>query len=394
MEIKVFMFGDFKVLVDGVNIVEKLSNSRKNLDLLEYFLLNKDRHIITSDLFDDLWIGDDCDNPEGTLRTRISRFRADLTRAGLKGAVVTGAGFYRWNPAYDTSVDVFEFEEVCKKVEHCTSLRGCEEDFIKAFELYGGDLLSNTLSNSWVVPKSVYYHDLYIETMKKYTKFLEEERRFNEINRICRKALEIDPFESELNLMLMNALIKTGKSQEAYTRYEYATGLHYSYLGVSPSEEMLDFYKNLIRVDRNSEQDIDNISRELAQTDESEGAFICEYAIFRDIYKVYMRNLRRLDITIFLAVITMGDVNRTQGEDFTILDKSMNEFCDMMKDNLRKGDVITRYSPSQFALLLPTVNLTTGQVVLNRLKDKFNEKFPSGRFVIDYKLKPLIEYQV
>jgi GGDEF domain-containing protein len=107
-----------------------------------------------------------------------------------------------------------------------------------------------------------------------------------------------------------------------------------------------------------------------------------------------MRNLRRLDITIFLAVITMGDVNRTQGEDFTILDKSMNEFCDMMKDNLRKGDVITRYSPSQFALLLPTVNLTTGQVVLNRLKDKFNEKFPSGRFVIDYKLKPLIEYQV
>ncbi|MDR2520302.1 MAG: winged helix-turn-helix domain-containing protein [Eubacteriaceae bacterium] len=385
----IYMLGKFMVIADGQDIIQYLGSSKKKVELLAYLILNKEKNISAFDLYDMLWPNDENSNPESSLKTLISRLRTNLSAFDLRNAIVTKRGFYSWNDDLDADIDVFAFENLCAEVQMAESLtKETEERFQEVLALYQGDLLPNSSLDSWVVPKSMYYHNAYLEAVQKYVALLNAEGRYSDVVHVCRKGLDIDAFDSSLNLSLMTALLKMGKSREALAQYNCTTGLHYTYLGMNPSDEILDFYKKLIRIERASGSDIDIIRKELWEEDEAEGAFICEYAIFKDIYKLNMRNLKRLGTSMFLALISVDAIdNKTP--DFLLLDKIMSILRDTLRDNLRRGDTVSRYSPYQFAILLPTVNHQTGQTVLERVKKEFYKKCSTSQFVINFKLKPI-----
>jgi len=387
--LSIYMLGKFVMLADGQDIIQYLGSSKKKIELLAYLILNKDKNISAFDLYDMLWPNDENSNPESSLKTLISRLRTNLSLFDLRNAIVTKRGFYSWNDDLGASIDVFTFENLSIELQMVDSLtKESEEKFQQVLHLYTGDLLPNSSLDSWVVPKSMYYHNTYLEIVQKYVQLLNAEDRYSDVVRVCRRGLEIDAFDSSLNLSLMTALLKMGKSKEALAQYNCTTGLHYTYLGINPSDEILDFYKKLIRIERASGADIDIIRKELWEEDEAEGAFICEYAIFKDIYKLNMRNLKRLGTSMFLALISVDAIdNKTP--DFLLLDKIMTILRDTLRDNLRRGDTVSRYSPYQFAVLLPTVNHQTGQNVLERVKKEFYKKCSTSQFVINFKLKPI-----
>lgn len=67
----------------------------------------------------------------------------------------------------------------------------------------------------------------------------------------------------------------------------------------------------------------------------------------------------------------------------------MNGTLEILKSNLRKGDTITHFSPTIFALLLPTVNYTTGNMVMERVKQLFYKKYPNSSIPFNYRIGPL-----
>ena len=67
----------------------------------------------------------------------------------------------------------------------------------------------------------------------------------------------------------------------------------------------------------------------------------------------------------------------------------MHGLLEIMQTNLRKGDIITHFSPTMIALLLPTVNYTTGDIVMERLKQKFYRKYPNSNVLFNYRIAPL-----
>lgn len=67
----------------------------------------------------------------------------------------------------------------------------------------------------------------------------------------------------------------------------------------------------------------------------------------------------------------------------------MNGLLEILSQNLRKGDTITRFAPTIFALLLPTVNYNTGGMVLERIKRVFYRKYPNSNIVFNYRVGPL-----
>ena len=122
--IEVTMFGGFSIRVDGCDIVSELGSSRKKISLLAYLLLNKDRQISNFELFETLWPDEDITNPESSLKTLVSRLRANLATYGLDKAIATKSGTYRWNDAMDTSVDVFSFDKLCGALGPCEGVGG------------------------------------------------------------------------------------------------------------------------------------------------------------------------------------------------------------------------------------------------------------------------------
>ena len=67
----------------------------------------------------------------------------------------------------------------------------------------------------------------------------------------------------------------------------------------------------------------------------------------------------------------------------------MTGLLEILKRNLRKGDTITHFAPTIFALLLPTVNYTTGNMVMERVKRLFYRRYPNSNVVFNYRVGPL-----
>lgn len=387
--VEVTMLGDFRIVVDGIDIVADLGNSRKKISLIAYLLLNKGRQLSNYELFETLWPEEEITNPESSLKTLISRVRASLSAYGLEKAIATKSGTYRWSEAQPTTVDVFEFDKLCAGLLQEKTLTAENRlNFEKALSLYRGDLLVNAVMETWVQAKSAYYHDRFLNVTYHYIALLENKERHEDMIRVARLGLEVDALDSRLNLELMSALLKSGRSKEALAQYNRTTDLHYNYLGINPSDEILAFYKRLIRIERTSSADISEIRRELREEDENAGAFVCEYAIFKDIYQLHMRNLKRLNTPMFLALVTITSFDKRPVEPL-MLDKTMKALLQILKASLRRGDTVSRYSPSQYAVLLPTQSHENGRIAMERVKQSFYRDGSNTQFLINYRLGPI-----
>ncbi len=387
--IEVTMLGGFSIMVDNLDIVAELGSSRKKISLMAYLLLNKDRQVSNFELFETLWPEEEITNPESSLKTLVSRLRANLKQFGLDKAIVTKNGTYRWNDAQDTSVDVFTFDKLCTKLDNAKDLSlENRQYFENALSFYQGDLLPNSVIETWVQTKSAYYHDRYLKMVYEYIGLLENKGLYEDVIRVSRMGLEVDALDSRLNLELMSALLKSGRSKQALAQYNRTTDLHYNYLGINPSDEILAFYKQLIKIERASSADIGEIRKDLFEDTNVEGAFVCEYAIFKDIYQLHMRNLKRLGTPMFLALLTVTSLDKQRVEPL-VLDKVMKQLLATTKSSLRKGDTVSRYSPTQFAVLLPTQNHESGRIAMERIKKAFYRDGSNTQFLLNYRLGPI-----
>lgn len=186
----------------------------------------------------------------------------------------------------------------------------------------------------------------------------------------------------------MTALIRTNRTSEALVQYKHVMHLHYRYLGIQPSEDMQEFYKQIVHAGKTLEFNLESIRNELRESGDQRGAFVCEYAVFKEIFNLQMRNLERLGSTMFLAVIMVGSLN---GQPMNPIkqDNIMTGLLEILRKNLRKGDTITHFAPTIFALLLPTVNYTTGNMVMERVKRLFYRRYPNSNVVFNYRVGPL-----
>ncbi len=391
-KVKIYTLGGLRLEIDGVDIAANFKHSPKKLLLLEYLIVNRSRPATMGTLVDVLWGEKEDLNAENTLKTLVSRLRKDLSDYGLEDAIITKRGAYMWNPDLDCEIDMAKMDDICKKLEDVNELT---EESIAMFEdivyMYNNDLLVDSTLNIWIAPKTYYYHNLYIKSISKYIRLLNEQQRYSEAIRVCKTALEIDAFDSMLNIELMVALLKIGKNKEALAQYKNVTELHYAHLGVKPSQEILDFYKELLINERSAEANIDEIYAELINddTDDDRGGFVCEYAIFKDIYRLYMSNLRRIDATMFLAMVSIRQMGIGEANPLE-LDLAMRNLRDLLRDNLRNGDTISRYSSSQYAMLLPNIdNFETGRTVLKRLQQLYYSDINNAKYKFDFKLMKL-----
>ena len=70
-----------------------------------------------------------------------------------------------------------------------------------------------------------------------------------------------------------------------------------------------------------------------------------------------------------------------------LLNNAMDRMEEVLRDSLRIGDVASRYSDTQFVVLLPTCSQESGMMVTSRILSRFS-KYPDSRRI---KIKSDIE---
>ena len=389
--IRIQMMGTFTIYINEHKADRLVNKSPKGMALMQYLILNRTQSVPTYQILATLWDEEKSANPENALKTLVSRMRALLNQIspGLGKCIVSDRGAYHWENLPGMTVDVYGieriFEELSSKNEDDAKRRKLYDQLMK---LYVGDLLQSSEQYEWALARATALHNKYIVAVYGYVELLKQENNYQEIINVCRSALDVDNFDDRLHMELMSALIKTNRNNEALIQYKHVMHLHYRYLGVQPSEDMQEFYKQIIHAGKTLEFNLESIRNELRESGEQRGAFVCEYAVFKEIFNLQMRNLERLGSTMFLAVVMVSGLSG-QPMDAIKQDNIMTGLLEILQQNLRKGDTITRFSPTIYALLLPTVNYTTGNMVMERVKRLFYRKYPNSNVTFNYRVGPL-----
>lgn len=393
--VKIYLLGRFEILVNDVRIDEQLAKSRKGCLLIQYLLLHRGQSIRYQDLYNVIWPNETSTNPESALKTLVSRLREMLGHysISLKNSIGTIRGAYRWVEQPDVFVDIYRFEELCMQLKEC---KAADDSMLSAFsqlyDLYLGDLLPLSSGESWVVTRSVYYQNLYLSVVYHHLALLESASHYNEIITVCRVALDINAFDERLHMMLMNALVKTNRTHEALMQYRHAAGLHIQYLGIQPSENLRQFYERLTNTGNMMEADILRIRDELNAYGNSRGAYICDYDVFKEIYDLQARFLKRSNTYIlFLALIVITRPDDHKADVFQ-RDEIMRSLLSILQSGLRQSDTVTHYGANQFLVLLPLKSYDDGKTVMERVKRNFYTKQVTSDYVFNYRLIPVSEH--
>ena len=391
-QIQISMLGRFAILVDGVDLVAQLSKSKKGLCLLQYLILQEGMPVPNQQLYEVLWPSEASSNPESALKTLISRLRSILAKysSALSTCIVTERGSYRFNTQLGIDVDLYEFQRANALLMKKEDVE--DEDlplYDRAISLYSGDLLSEgNYQESWATPFHIELHGKYLKLVYRYIDELERRERFEDIIYVCRKALEIDAFDEKLHIALMNAMLRTGSINEALMQHKHATEIYYKYLGMPPTEGIQEFYKKIISADKSLDESLSYICDELKTNAGNIGAFVCEYAIFKEIYNLQVRNLERTDRKVYVMLVMLRSVDNRPVEPIKLNDM-MNGLQEIMRQCLRKGDVISQFSASQFALLLPMDAKESGALVMERIKKQFYKRYSRSNVILSYRVSNL-----
>lgn len=392
--VEVKMFGSFELKSDDCQVTEQVNNSKKMWRFLEYVISFRNKTIGVDDLVDVLWPDMEVKDPYNAIKNLLYRLRRALKEAGVERAqdlIIFKNNAFVWNEEIPCEFDFELFEKVCKEI-FLGNLK--EENLLEkgeeAIDLYRGDYLHRTAYDQWVLPINTYYHSLYVKLVTQMLELLTKRQEYQRILAMCDEAIKIDDLEEDFYYYKIFALIQTGKNEMAMKQYERTKNLFFDKLGVEVSDKFKELLKEMSKIRNNMELDLGTIEEDLIEKEETDGCFYCEYEFFKRFYQVQSRSMLRNGESVSIGLITIVDKEGYQPP-LTSLSKFMKNLLMVISKSLRKGDVITRYSPSQYLILLPSADCTNAEKVMKRLVRGFHKVYPKASVQLKFAVREMVE---
>ncbi len=385
------MLGGFSISLSENIISDQNDRSKKVWAILAYLIAFRDREISQRELIELLWGDGNIKSHANALKTLLYRVRRVLEVLKIESSrkiIKTRRGYYSWNNDVPVLVDTEEFDRMVTAAEETLDDTEKLDIQLKALSLYKGDFLPNISGALWAVSLCANYHSKYIKLIYDTVLRLDEASRFDEIIALCRKAVAIDPYDEQLHRSLIRTHIRVGAQKEALRHYEYVTDLFFNHFGITPSEEFQSLYKEIIKTDNNAEHDLNRIKDNLCEKNVNPGPYLCEYEVFKDIYRLEARISARTGQASYISVISLTGPNELPLSP-KALNASMNRIKYIISSSLRRGDIFTRYSVSQYLLMLQSVSLEKSHMVISRILSNYKKAYPKSKAEIHFRIFPL-----
>lgn len=391
-QMRVRMLGNFSIEWNGASVNDNENRSKKVWLLLAYMVYCRNRPVSQEELTALLWGEEETSsNPLNALKTMFHRVRTMLNKLGGSmghDLIVRRGGSYAWNTDIPMHYDVEEFEELCRIGLSTQNEEERLDCCLRAVELYQGDFLYKLAAEPWVVPISVYFHNLYIQAVQSAVELLEARQRRQEAIDLCRRALKVEPYSEELYNHLIRNLLDLEDRKGAIAAYDEMSQLLFDNFGIMPSDEIRAMYREAVRTVNDRSVAPGVVRDQLREIEPPDGALICDYDFFKVLYHAEARFISRSGDAIHIGLISVTGEDNTELPKRS-LDRAMENLLEQIRLNLRRGDIAARCSVSQYILLLPQANYENSCKVCERVIRSFFRQYPHSPAKVTYSVQPM-----
>lgn len=391
-KIRVRMFGRCSISYGDVCIEDSSKRASKIWLLVIYLICNRGKNISQEELIKQLWGNDDSNlNPNGVLKTTLWRARSlldELWPSAGHELILNRNNGYEWNTEIPMDVDVTMFEEFCRKASDEDNDKEKLSALRSAVALYQNDFLEKYSAEEWIEPLTAYYNNLYIYTVLELLARLNTEVYADEIIRLARAAMETAPYQEELYRYMMLALMKQGDYKQAEEVYEELRELLYANLGITPGDSIQELHVEIFRNLSGRSLTAEMLREQLQEKEPMPGPLFCEFAVFKQFYQAEARSISRRGDAVHVAMLTVIAADGKELSESN-LEKAMGQLREQIRGGLRRGDVVSRCSTTQFALLLLQADYENSSKVCDRIVRGYMQAYSQPAIQIQKVVLPL-----
>ena len=332
---------------DGSNWI-----SKRALYLLMYLLLAKDRNVAAEELVDVFWEESDLNDGKNKLYNTIYLLRRSLARDGVpKDVIESVSGGYSINDSYEIWRDWEYFEKKTNQLIHEENL--AVEELEHLFQLYRGDFFHSLRYEGWTEIQREKLRENYLTLIGVLSEKLYTAQKYRDTVNYLHSGIKYDPYRENFYLLYIKSLVKLGRIAEAINSYKKCEQILKEELDVLPGQELKDEYHKI----KTSRELTAKIEDDIVFEDKiNSGAMICDLDVFKKIYDLESRHVKRLKKEFVMITIDFKGIK---------LPISFSEAAEKISFMLRSCDVICSCNNKMY-LLLRDINMMSSGIIISR----------------------------
>lgn len=392
--LKVQMLGGFSMTLGEKPLSFSRNSTTKAMKLLQILLYHCEKGISREKLIEYLYGREDMADAANSLRVTVHRMKKMVVDMGLPeyNYVKISKGIYRWDAPMETIVDAHVFEHILEKAKTEENKAQKIKDLEEACNMYAGEFIPGLSEEEWILIEGVQYKKKYTEALQQLCSYLWEDEEYEVILKLCENACELYPFD-EWQAIRIDCFMAMNRYKEAISEYEEAARLFFEELGISPSEKMIQQFKFMSEHMNYKPQTIKEIKGRLMEDEDETGAYYCTLPSFRDSYRLVRRIIERNGQSVYMMLCSLIDSKGRPMEQGDKLNAMTDELHHSIKHCLRRGDSFTKFSPSQFLILLIGTNKENCDLIFDRIASYFSRDHRSWKKNLEFYITSIADLE-
>jgi PAS domain S-box-containing protein len=247
--LQVFALGGFGVVVAGRNVDISKWKRKQAVTLLKYLITQLDRPVHRERLLDCMWPDVDENRGWGRLKVTAYYLRRELRANGMSDEVLktVGDAYLLRRDAVWLDADAFErLVTEGRALQDQAQWSDALNRYVDAQSLYRGDYLEEEPFADWCAEERARLRELHLEMLGRTAECHAALGQYAEVVEVCRKALVFDPCRESFHCLLMEYLVKDGRSDLALAQYRHCQQVLAREFGTEPLPETQRLYQKIL----------------------------------------------------------------------------------------------------------------------------------------------------